>query len=66
MSHFLTVPPQDRPDLPVRERVNGLIEVRCPCGSWRPGFTLYPVVPLRGGQAWACDGCRTRWSRTAE
>jgi hypothetical protein len=65
--NFLQLDPQDRPDLPVRERCAGATEVRCPaCGQWRPGFTLAPLAAAEAalrGVDWACDGDRTRWSR---
>lgn len=63
MSHFLSLPIEDRPDLPTREPAPDYIEVKCGCGAWRPGFTLYPVNPPRDGRDWACDGCRSRWAR---
>lgn len=65
MTHFLTLPVDERPDLPTRETNVGKIEVRCPCGQWRPGYCLAPVDPPREGKDWACDGCRTRWEREA-
>lgn len=53
--NFLQLPAIDRPALPVRERIPGRIEVRCPaCGQWRPGFTLQPTPP-GSPTAWHCD-----------
>jgi hypothetical protein len=67
--NFLELPEADRPDVPVRERIEGVVEVRCPaCGQWRPGFTLSPLDPTEAavrGTDWACDGDRTRWARDA-
>lgn len=67
--NFLELAPEQRPDLPTRERFPGSIEVQCPaCGQWRPGFTVAELstedAALRG-VSWACDGDRTRWAREA-
>lgn len=66
---YLDLPPEDRPDLPTRERIEGAIEVECPaCGQWRRGFLLEPLSPEEAvvrGVDWACDGDRARWAREA-
>ncbi len=67
--NYLALPEAERPDLETRERMAGVVEVRCPaCSQWRPGFTVAPLdsaqVAVRGTD-WACDGDRTRWAREA-
>ncbi|WP_426163121.1 hypothetical protein [Sandarakinorhabdus sp. DWP1-3-1] len=61
--NYLQLPPEDRPDLPTRDRGGDVIEVQCPvCGCWRPGFMLEPD----GDDGWNCDAERSIAQRASD
>ncbi len=50
------------------ERVPGRLDARCKCGVivqlWRLIDVRHLPAAITGGEAFACDGCWSRWIRT--
>jgi len=69
MTNFAETLPEQRPDLAMRQRPGGMVEVQCPaCGAWRPEFCVTQLDETQAaaiGSAWGCDADLSHLARTS-